>query len=89
MVAAARAVELKSFCCTPCATSYLPAGLVAAMLPAGEMWSVVTESPSNASTRAPDVGRVPVVSVMPSKYGGFFTYVESSIPGVGLAGRRP
>ena len=71
--------ELKSFFSTPCSTSHLPAGLDAGMLPAGEMWSVVIESPSIASTRAPVIGRMPGGSiVMPSKYGGFFTYVESS-----------
>jgi hypothetical protein len=47
------------------------------MLPAGEMWSVVTESPSSASTLAP------LMSVtgsgwagIPSKYGGLRTYVD-------------
>src|ERR1700709_2670930 len=70
--------ELKSARATPCAARYLPAGESALMEPAGEMWSVVTESPSLASTRAP------VMSVtgdgsgdIPSKYGGLRTYVES------------
>ncbi len=41
------------------------------MLPAGEMWSVVTESPSSASTRAPAMSVSGTGSrVMPSKYGG-------------------
>ena len=44
--------ELKSAVCTPCGDRYFAAGLVLAMFPAGEMWSVVTESPSMASTRA-------------------------------------
>ena len=49
------------------------------MLPAGEMWSVVIESPSIASARAPVIARMPGGSiVMPSKYGGFFTYVDFS-----------
>jgi hypothetical protein len=47
------------------------------MAPAGEMWSVVTESPSLASTRAPAMSSTGVVSiVMPSKYGGLRTYVD-------------
>ncbi len=44
------------------------------MEPAGEMWSVVTESPSLASTRA---GPISVTGAgccpMPSKYGGLRT----------------
>jgi hypothetical protein len=60
--------ELKSTGCTPCSTRYFAAGLVFEMLPAGEMWSVVTESPSSASTRAPLMSlTVPGVIVMPSK----------------------
>jgi hypothetical protein len=48
--------------------SHLPAGLAAGMLPAGEMWSVVMESPSIASARAPVIGRTPGGSiVIPSK----------------------
>ena len=44
------------------------------MLPAGLMWSVVTESPSLASTRAPVMSLTGLVSsVIPSKYGGFRT----------------
>ncbi len=45
--------ELKSLGSTPSAIRYFAAGLFFAMLPAGEMWSVVTESPSSASTCAP------------------------------------
>jgi hypothetical protein len=45
--------ELKSRGVTPRAARYRPAGLSGAMLPAGEMWSVVTESPSTASARRP------------------------------------
>jgi hypothetical protein len=33
--------ELKSFFSTPSDSRYLPAGLAAAIEPAGEMWSVV------------------------------------------------
>jgi hypothetical protein len=44
------------------------------MEPAGLMWSVVTESPSFASTRAPVMSETGVVSIVrPSKYGGFRT----------------
>ncbi len=65
---------LKSTGCTPCAMRYLAAALALAMLPAGEMWSVVTESPSSASTRAPRMSlTAPGVIVMPSKYGGLRT----------------
>jgi hypothetical protein len=41
--------------------------------PAGEMWSVVIESPKMASGRAPTMspGGVGVID-MPSKYGGFW-----------------
>ena len=43
------------------------------------MWSVVTESPSLSSTRAPSMSVTGSGSSdMPSKYGGLRTYVESS-----------
>ncbi len=66
--------ELKSLRSTPCSARYRPAGLSGLIEPAGLMWSVVTESPSLASTRAPTTsvtgsGRAP----MPSKYGGLRT----------------
>ena len=44
--------ELKSRRSTPCSDRYLPAGASALIAPAGEMWSVVIESPSLSSTRA-------------------------------------
>ena len=48
------------------------------MAPAGLMWSVVTESPSLSSTRAPAMSATGSGSSgMPSKYGGLRTYVES------------
>ena len=47
--------ELKSCGCTLFSIKYRPAGLSAWMAPAGEMWSVVTESPSQSSTRAPRI----------------------------------
>src|SRR5207249_5724630 len=69
--------ELKSLRVTPCSISHFPAGEDGGMLPAGEMWSVVIESPSSARHRAPVIGCTPgSVMVMPSKYGGFFTYVD-------------
>ena len=59
------------------------------------MWSVVTESPSQASTRAPSMSRTGSgVSVIPAKKGGFATYVESaahsyrSPSGIGSARQR-
>ena len=55
----------------PCSVRYSPAGAVALIAPAGEMWSVVTESPSLARTFAPwmsDTGAG--CAGMPSKYGG-------------------
>ncbi|CAI8335591.1 MAG: Uncharacterised protein [Cellulomonadaceae bacterium TMED98] len=49
------------------------------MDPAGEMWSVVTESPSNDRTRAPSILDTGAgVAAIPSKYGGFCTYVDSA-----------
>ena len=42
------------------------------MLPAGEMWSVVTLSPRTAMTRAPRISatRLGLSLDIPSKYGG-------------------
>src|SRR5437879_12832009 len=56
---------------------YFPAGLSAGIAPAGEMWSVVTESPSTTRVRASSMsvrcfGREEKLS----KYGGSLTYVE-------------
>src|ERR1035437_682865 len=51
--------ELKSAGCTPCAMRYLPAGPSLGMEPAGEMWPVVTESPSSARVHhVVEVGRL-------------------------------
>jgi hypothetical protein len=69
---------LKSFFSTPSDLSQTPAG-TSRRSPAGEMWSVVIESPNMPSTRAPAIGCTPGgVIVMPSKYGGCFTYVDLS-----------
>ena len=57
-------------------------GVSAAMDPAGEIWSVVTESPSKHSTRASVIAPNPgASSVIPSKNGGFCTYVDFSSHG--------
>ena len=56
VIASARAVRVEVLLATPCSMSHFPAGLDAGMLPAGEMWSVVIESPSSASARAPVTG---------------------------------
>src|SRR5207244_857533 len=63
--------------------------------PAGEMWSVVTESPSITRQRAPAMSStVPGSREMPSKYGGRRTYVDdgsqakSSSGGVSSACQR-
>ena len=56
----------------------MPAGESFLIAPAGLMWSVVTESPSLSSTRAPSMSATGSGSSgMPSKYGGFRTYVDS------------
>ena len=62
--------ELKSLGSTPRARRYFPAGPSGGMEPAGEMWSVVTESPRIASGRRPDSAGA---SLLPtdSKNGGF------------------
>jgi hypothetical protein len=71
--------ELKSPFATPSDLSHWPAGLFSAIDPAGEMWSVVIESPNMPSTRAPAIGETPGgVIVMPAKYGGCFNVDTSS-----------
>ncbi len=66
--------ELKSFRWTSWSRRYCAAGVSALMEPAGLMWSVVTESPSSARTRAPVMSFTGAGSDgMPSKYGGFRT----------------
>ena len=68
--------ELKSFFATPSDLSHTPAGDFSAIEPAGEIWSVVMESPNMPSTRAFAIAFTPGgVIVIPSKYGGCFTYV--------------
>src|SRR5438309_504097 len=62
--------ELKSRFSTPCDARYAPAGESGLIEPAGEMWSVVTESPSFASTRAPSMSETGSGdAAIPSKYG--------------------
>ena len=53
VIAAPRSVAVKVRRLHAMLGQVFPAGPSALMLPAGEMWSVVTESPSTASTRAP------------------------------------
>ena len=71
--------ELNSSGPTPCSWSHAPAGADALIEPAGEMWSVVTESPRTARTLPPSMspGRS-ASSVRPSKNGGLAMYVEAS-----------
>src|ERR671917_170001 len=71
--------ELNSCRGTPCSARYRPAGESGLIELAGEMWSVVTESPSLASTRAPAMSVTGEGDwAMPSKYGGLRTYVEEA-----------
>ena len=66
--------ELKSLRSTPCSMRYVPAGLSGLIAPAGEMWSVVTLSPTMTRQRAPATSStVPGSGDMPSKYGGWRT----------------
>ena len=66
--------ELKSFRSTPCSTRYVPAGESGLIEPAGEMWSVVTESPSMTRQRAPATSSNGCgLGGIPSKYGGWRT----------------
>ena len=66
--------ELKSLGSTPLLMRYSPAGELTGMTPAGEIWSVVTESPSTASARASMMSVTPGASgVRPSKKGGSCT----------------
>src|SRR3546814_5502330 len=56
---------------TPCALSHSPAGELSLMEPAGEMWSVVTESPNTARACAPlTTGMAAGCIPKPSKKGG-------------------
>src|ERR1700756_2900981 len=65
----------------PCSVRYSPAGAVALIAPAGEMWSVVTESPSLARTFAPWMSVTGAGSAgIPSKYGGGPAQVGAGAP---------
>ena len=57
---------------------YLPASDSAEKAPAGEMWSVVMESPSLARHLALEMLLISGSSNMSSKKGGFLMYVEAS-----------
>src|ERR1041384_8249858 len=61
---------------TPRALRNSPAGLASAISPAGEIWSVVTESPTYIRHLAPLIGLIAAgFSAIPSKNGGFWMYV--------------
>ena len=65
---------LKSSTFTPLSCRYRLAGSRFGMAPAGEMWSVVTDCPRRARTRAPSMSSTGGSSVvMPSKKGGCCT----------------
>jgi hypothetical protein len=69
---------LKFLGSTPFSMRYCPAGILEGMAPAGEMWSVVTESPTLTSTRAPSMSlRSSGSGLMPLKKEGSWMYVES------------
>ena len=69
--------ELKSRGATLRSWSHSPAGDQAAIEPAGEMWSVVTESPRTTRTRAASMSCTGAGSTpRPSKNGGLAMYVE-------------
>src|SRR5699024_6396901 len=71
--------ELKSRGDTPCSINHLPAGVSLPIAPAGEMWSVVTESPNLPSTRRPFNGSIVPASLDKFwKNDGFWIYVELS-----------
>src|SRR5699024_7952855 len=71
--------ELKCRGVTPFSCKYCPAGISLAIAPAGEIWSVVMESPKYPSTRKLFKGLMESASFdKPSKNGGFWIYVESS-----------
>ena len=57
---------------TPCSFSHWPAGDDSLIAPAGEMWSVVIESPKSAMARAPltPMSCTGGAIVKPSKKGG-------------------
>ena len=70
--------ELNSSGPTPRSCSHWPAGDHGAIEPAGEMWSVVTESPSTASARAPSMSATGAASnLRPSKNGGLAMYDDA------------
>ena len=79
VVSAREPYELNSRCSTPRSTRYRPPGLSRLIEPAGEMWSVVTLSPTMTRQRAPVTSSTrPGASAPTSKYGGRRMYVEPS-----------
>ena len=80
--------ELNSSGATPCSWSHWPAGDHGAIEPAGEMWSVVTESPRTASTRAPvDVARPARARPTGRRRTAAWRCTSSRVPGVAVARR--
>src|SRR5690625_3922987 len=64
---------------TPFSCKYCPAGISFAIAPAGEIWSVVIESPKYPNTLKLSKGLIVSGSLdKPSKNGGFWIYVDSS-----------
>ena len=70
--------ELNSAGATPLDLRYLPASVPSAKDPAGDMWSVVMESPSFARHLALTMFLLSGSSSMSSKNGGLRMYVEPS-----------
>merc|ERR1719253_951485 len=71
--------ELKSFASTPRSCRYRAAGELLAILPAGEMWSVVIESPTFRSAYALLMSLTAGGSIVMSwKNGGLWMYVDLS-----------
>src|SRR5699024_10142288 len=71
--------ELKSRGDTPCSINHLPAGVSLPIAPAGEMWSVVTESPNLPRTLKLDSGSIVPASLDRFwKNEGFWIYVDAS-----------
>ena len=83
VVAAPRAVAVEvGRLRRPAPADTCPAGLSAAIEPAGEMWSVVTESPKAASTRAPRIGWIgPGSAARSTRNGGSWMYVLAASHG--------
>jgi len=70
VIAATRAVGVKSAGFTPWSVRYFPAGPLSLMEPAGEMWSVVTEVAEDGENAGAEISWTGAgCAGMPSKYG--------------------